>query len=212
MTLPRIIGITGYAQHGKDTVANVLVRELGYNRVALADQMKTAMATLNPILGQDDGGDILRLADIVAMVGWDEAKKSPEVRRLLQVFGTEVGRQMLGEDVWIEALVRNTKGFYAPSERKIVIPDIRFQNEAQWVRRVGALWRVTRYDEDSMFDNGIGVTHPSERDIPTLQVDLEFENRGSKADFKDAVFRRIKFESALADARGDYREALDALA
>lgn len=220
MTLPRIIGITGYARHGKDTIANVLSRELGYNRIALADQMKTAMATLNPlvVVRREDWArapipvwdETMRLANYVDEVGWDEAKKLPEVRRLLQVFGTEVGRQMLGENVWIEALVRNTKGFYPPSERRIVIPDIRFQNEADWIHRMNdaALWRVTRPD----FDNGIGITHASERDIATLRPDVEFINQGTVSDFKDVVMRRIKFEQALVTAREQYRGALDALA
>lgn len=192
MGLPRIIGITGYAQHGKDTIASVLSRELGYNRVALADQMKAAMLTLNPIAEQLYGN---RLATLVELEGWDEAKKEPEVRRLLQVFGTEVGRNMLGEDVWIEALVRNTKGFYSPSERKLVIPDIRFPNEARWIRRVGELWKVTRPN----FDNGVGTSHPSERHIGSLQVDQHFRNAGSKSDFQDSVLRYVKNRLATVE-------------
>lgn len=193
MNLPRIIGITGYARHGKDTIADVLSRELGYNRVALADAMKEAMLRLNPIVRTFTfPKHAERLATKVALQGWEEAKKDPEVRQLLQRFGTEVGRQLLGEDVWITALVNNTKGFYG-GERKIVIPDIRFPNEAAWIKRVGELWKVTRPD----FDNGIGVTHESERHIPTFKADYEFVNVGSKSNFQDVVLRGIKNRMAV---------------
>jgi len=213
VSLPRIIGVTGYARHGKDTVAAVLTRELGYTRVALADKMKELMLILNPCL--DNGG---RLSDLYDEGGWERVKETPEGRRLLQVFGTEVGREGLGQDVWIEALAKSTKGFYG-NERKIVIPDIRFSNEAAFIRRMhGEVWGVSRPD----FDNGLGVngTHASERDIPLLLRGAEFtfvNAASSAAEFKDIAFRGIKNRAAivtqfLEQARKANREALDALA
>jgi len=189
MTLPRIIGITGYARHGKDSVAEVLVRELGYSRVALADKMKELMLILNPMVEYDQWTG--RIAEVVEAEGWEGAKQNPEVRRLLQVFGTEVGRQGLGEDVWIEALAKSTKGFYG-NERRIVIPDIRFSNEAAFIRRMhGEVWGVDRPD----FDNGVGTAHASERDIPILLAgaDLKFINAvATKSAFQERVLRVIK--------------------
>jgi hypothetical protein len=229
MGLPRIIGITGYARHGKDTIASVLVRELGYSRVALADRMKELMLRLDPFI-EDPFGPDERLSDIVGRGGWEEAKDYSEVRRLLQVFGTEVGREGLGEDVWIEALAKSTKGFYG-NERKVVIPDIRFTNEAAFIRRMhGEVWGVSRPN----FDNGLGAngTHASERDIPLLLqgADLSFvNNQQSAASFADEVFRRVKHRAAtlkyldpedgpeivqalVEKAREENREALDKLA
>jgi hypothetical protein len=189
LTLPRIIGITGYARHGKDTIAGVLTRELGYSRVALADQMKRLMLVLNPYL--DNGG---RLSDLYDEGGWERVKETEEGRRLLQVFGTEVGREGLGEDIWIGALAKATPGFYA--DRKIVIPDIRFTNEAGFVRKMmrGEVWGVHRPD----FDNGLGRangSHKSERDIPLLlqRAEVTFTNdAGSASEFEANVYRRVR--------------------
>lgn len=204
MTLPRIVGITGYARHGKDTIANVLSRELGYSRVALADQMKALMLRLDPMVGPTTPLDNehpatldswSNLSEVVAEHTWEGAKRLPEVRRLLQVFGTEVGREGLGEDVWIGALAKATPGLYA--DRKIVIPDIRFTNEADFIRRMhGQVWGVERPN----FDNGLGPangTHASERDIPLLLqgADLKFTNEApSAAAFSEQVYRVIKNE------------------
>jgi dephospho-CoA kinase len=38
-----IIGLTGYAQSGKDTVANILVENYGYQRVAFADPIRALL-------------------------------------------------------------------------------------------------------------------------------------------------------------------------
>jgi len=82
-----IIGLSGRAGSGKDEVAKVLVDLYGYKRIAFADAIRDALYELNPLVS-----DRIRVADLVDEYGWDFAKKNFEVRRLLQVFGTEVGR------------------------------------------------------------------------------------------------------------------------
>ncbi len=79
-----IIGLSGYAQSGKDTVAELLCLNYGFKRIAFADAIREGVVRLNPML--DDG---IRVADLVEDYGWDVAKGNTEVRRLLQVFGTE---------------------------------------------------------------------------------------------------------------------------
>jgi dephospho-CoA kinase len=43
-----IIGISGYARSGKDTVANYLVEHHEFTRMAFADAMREALLRLNP--------------------------------------------------------------------------------------------------------------------------------------------------------------------
>ena len=45
-----IIGLTGYAQSGKDTVAQVLVDNYGFNRVSFADPIRKLLYETNPML------------------------------------------------------------------------------------------------------------------------------------------------------------------
>mgnify|MGYP006283771541 FL=1 len=42
-----IIGLTGYAQSGKDTVASLLVEHYGYERVAFADKIRSFLYEMN---------------------------------------------------------------------------------------------------------------------------------------------------------------------
>lgn len=163
-----IVGLTGYAQHGKDSLGKLFV-EAGYTKMAFADALRKCVATLNPIVGVDHGTPITYI-ELLDSVGYEEAKKNPEVRRLLQVFGTEVARDILGEDTWVNALA---KAWFEAGRPNLVITDVRFPNEADFVHRNGGLLvEVIRLNEDGTpFDNGIGIDHPSERFIRSLPVD-----------------------------------------
>ncbi len=160
-----LIGVTGYAQHGKDTVANLLVREFGFTRIAFADTLKRMALVLDPIVTSDR--EPWRLAPLVKRVGWEQAKQNPEVRRFLQVLGTEAVRDNLGADSWVEALDMKRNGI-----EDVVIPDVRFENEAHYIQSNGQLWGVRRFvDDDDLrtpYDNGIGTTHPSEAVVGEL--------------------------------------------
>jgi dephospho-CoA kinase len=95
-----IIGLSGYAQSGKDTVAELLCLNYGFKRISFALPMRDAIYTLNPLV---EGTN--RIVDLVDEYGWDVAKANPEVRRLLQVFGTDVGRKMFNENFRTSSLI-----------------------------------------------------------------------------------------------------------
>lgn len=129
-----IVGLSGYAQSGKDTVGKILVDNHGFERKAFADILRQAAYILNPWIGGE------RLQAVVDRHGWERAKALQEVRRLLQVFGTEVGRELLGQDVWVNALHKQLE-----PTKNYVITDVRFPNEARFVWfQGGKLWRVIR--------------------------------------------------------------------
>ena len=131
----RIIGISGYARSGKD-LARVSLEARGYSRVALADQIRNSLFLLNPLVS-----DSKRLVEAVNEYGWDKAKTAfPEIRSLLQRQGTEVGRESWDENFWIDLAFRNV-----PENSRIVVPDVRYPNEAEFIRsRGGQIWRVNR--------------------------------------------------------------------
>lgn len=135
-----LLGLSGYAQSGKDTVATVLIEKYGFTRIAFADIIRTSLYTLNPIIGLDSNGQPITLVSSVDKLGWDKAKLDPEVRRLLQIFGTEIGRTLLGSDIWVDLALKNLD----PTV-DYVVTDVRFPNEAQAIKDKGGLiWRVSR--------------------------------------------------------------------
>jgi hypothetical protein len=177
-----VIGVTGYAQHGKDTIASVLVEDFGFKRVAFADALRQAVLTLDPLVY--DGTGVVHYSELLEDEGYEAAKQRPEVRRLLQVFGTEVARDLLGEDVWVQAWQRTVDGIGADVEG-IVVPDVRFPNEADHIISLGgSVWEVYRPD----FDNGIGTDHPSEAFIDSLPTSKMLFNIGTVEELKQLVY------------------------
>lgn len=139
-----LIGLSGYAQTGKDTVAAILVDRHRYTRVAFADKLKAIAEDIDPIVGRTGhrlGDDLGWLDDCIETNGedrWSWAKRNPETRRFLQKLG-EACRTHIDPNVWIDAALNN-----APAG-DIVISDVRYSNEAQAIVDMGGeIWRISR--------------------------------------------------------------------
>jgi hypothetical protein len=175
-----IIGLSGYAQSGKDTVAKYLVENHGFERVAFADPIRDLLYEMNPTVGFEVDGGGWDLQYVVDRDGWDEAKKDPEIRRLLQTLGVGA-RNIIDTDLWIIKALRTMSG-----DGNYVVTDVRFQNEATALRsplRTGTaqIWRVER--------NGVGAvnSHISEHDLDNWEFDAYIHNNSTIEDLEFAV-------------------------
>lgn len=179
----RILGLSGYARTGKDTVAQTLVNKYGYTRLAFGDAVRDGVYAMNPIvdfrISTSDGRygetSYLRVRDIVDAHGWDYAKDNYiEVRELLQRYGTEAGRNIHGMECWtsiLDNIIASNPG------KKYIITDIRFENEYELVRKYnGICIRVVR--------DGIGAVnnHVSDMYIPSFTYTID--NSGTKEELE----------------------------
>lgn len=171
-----IIGLTGYAQSGKDSVAKTLVEHYGFTRLAFADKIRDMLYDLNPMV--KDG---FRLQGVVDAYGWDQAKVLfPEVRKDLQALGVSA-RTHLDPNIWVIAVLRQMK-----DEVNYVITDVRFINEALIIKQAeGELWRVKR--------PGVGAvnSHVSESDLDGYKVDKILSNGGTLEELELLVHTRM---------------------
>jgi hypothetical protein len=142
MSLPKVIGLAGLAQSGKDTAGGHLVFALNYKRFAFADVLKQALIDTNPII---DIGLGLRISDFMNMgMDMDEMKKNPEVRRLLQTMGVSM-RDNVHRGVWLLATMKHVdKWIKAADGNRAVITDVRFPNEFEACRKRGEVWYINR--------------------------------------------------------------------
>lgn len=167
------IGLSGWAKSGKDTFASYLIEKYGYKRLSFADPMREALLRLNPsipYMGLDVG---IKLATAVRLMGWESVKReTPEVRDLLQRFGTEVGREMFGENFWVDLAISKIQ----PGD-KIVFSDVRYKNEADAIRSIGGL--IIRVNRDGVV---AANDHSSEHDLDDYDFDLVVDNNGSLED------------------------------
>jgi hypothetical protein len=122
-----IIAFTGPIGSGKTTAAMQLEKEW-YQRVRFAETLKRMAIAFGLTREQVDGAYKEVPAEIIC-------GKTP--RFFMQSLGTEWGRSMLGEEVWVNAW-RATIERLSPSTH-VVVDDARFPNEFEMVRRLGGL-------------------------------------------------------------------------
>lgn len=169
-----LIGLHGYAGAGKDTVAEYFNRMFGCERRAFAGALKDGLnAMFGWTMAQWDDRQ------------WKEAKidwlgKSP--RELAQTLGTEWGREHAHPDIWLQ-LVANywdaIKGHYMS---RLVVTDVRFLNEAQWIRREGGyIVNVVRPGCEPI------AHHVSNQPLPDEYIDIVLRNDASLNDLLHSV-------------------------
>ena len=116
-------------------------------------------------------------------------------RLLLQLLGTECGREILHPNIWVNALFADYKATNVKSyinkfgEEEVVdmdlpnwiMTDVRFPNEVKAIKdRGGVVIRVNR-DSDVVDD------HPSETSLNDYEFDYVIENKGSIEDLIEKV-------------------------
>ncbi len=167
-----IIGLTGWASVGKDTVASLLVTHLEFQALAFADALRAEIAEgfgidplhlSRPHLKNEPIG-ALRMAlapqDFLAYAtahmpdppprtaagrlteGWLQAPRSP--RQIMQWWGTEYRRKQ-NPRYWTQAMLARLVQLQRMGYSRFVVTDVRFENEADMVHAAGGLiWQVTR--------------------------------------------------------------------
>ena len=163
----RIIGIAGAARTGKSTAAMHLIDSHGFAEYAFAQPIKEMLRAGFGLTDEQLFG--AKKEEIIPWLG-----VSP--RRLAQTLGTEWGRQLVADDVWLRlawqwlgALPRYTPG--------AVFSDVRFENEAAFIRHHGGtVVHLVRDDAPSV------EAHASESGVRPGFRDYQIRNDGSVAE------------------------------
>ncbi len=152
---PLIIGLSGKIGTGKTTAAEIMLQRGLVGRVlAFGDPVKEEVAqrfgfNLDLCYGAKD--EIILHQDLPG--------GAMSVRRILQWWGTDVRR---AEDplYWVKRMEAWLKGMDA---KRVVLHDVRFREEALWIREVGGrLYRIRPHEE---WKPGQEARHRSETDL-----------------------------------------------
>ena len=155
-----MIGLIGKKGSGKDTVADYLVHRHGYKKHAFATPLKNVCRELF-LLEESQMHDVDQKEKVDVRWGM-----SP--RQMMQTVGTDMVRRHLGVDFWLRHMDMTTA-----NESRIVLSDVRFPNEAEWVRSQGGkLIRIVRAGEDE----DVVDKHASEQEQDKIVVDEEIVN------------------------------------
>lgn len=188
--LPRLIGITGRAGAGKDTLADYLVNRFDYRKYSLS-------TTLKKLIADRFGYRVEMLDDRTfkemprEQFGYhaspDFSSELFSPRSWMQWLGTEVGRHIGGEDVWVNMMEREWRGLNAYMRLvppRMVVPDVRFDNEARRIHLLGGVvLRVVRDDVVAV------AKHVSEAGVSDELVNVQVVNRSDILTFlRESVY------------------------
>jgi len=189
-----LVGICGKAREGKGTAARLLTN-WGFREYAYATPVKRM---IDALLGDDAPGDDAKTEDI-EWLGVDR-------RTLYQTLGTGWGRDMIHEDLWIAYLARRLE---RDRPRAVVVSDVRFPNEAEFIRSNGGLLlRIAMPEEESRAEREarIGADlevggipgHESESFVDGISCHATLKNSGTVEALQAALFEHLL---AYQDAR-----------
>jgi len=153
-----IIGVCGFINSGKDTIADYLVNIHQFRRESFANTLKDAVAQ---VFGWDRDmleGRTRQSREWRERVDpwWAKRLNMPDLtpRWILQYWGTEVCRRSFHDDIWIAALENKLRS----SNDDIVISDCRFPNEIKSIKAAGGIViRVVRGAEPEWYDAAVSA-------------------------------------------------------
>jgi hypothetical protein len=200
-----IIALTGKARSGKDTAANVIRNRLEYYNDSVdfphmfvygfesfAAPLKSMVAMLLDFFGL---GSVMQPEELWPYIEGDKKEVVIETigaspRGLLQTLGTNWGRQMVNENIWLNCMRTRLEAYPAALDMGyegavIVITDCRFDNEAELIHEMGGkVIRVVRDDAPEQ----VGVAgHPSEEGVAPHLIDVTVDNNGTVEEFQEAL-------------------------
>jgi len=159
----KLIGIVGKMGVGKSTAADMLVSQYGFIKKSFSDALK--MMLIN-----------------AGMITKEEAyeKKTDNSRWLMQKVGTEIFRNQVSKSYWIDKLDESIFR-YLSLNGLIVVDDVRFMSEADYIRgNGGVLVKIVR-------DTGVVSDHASEREQDLIVPDMVVTNDGDLDELKQSM-------------------------
>lgn len=181
-----LIGLLGIKRSGKDTSAEHLVKEYGFRSMAFADPLKSIASTLFFFNDEQLHGDLKEVTD-------KEWGVTP--RHVFQQLGTEIIRNNMGkvipdigENFWVEhTRVKINRIRKEEPNKRIVITDVRFPNEANLIKdKGGIIIKIIRPALKS--DDG----HASEVQVDEIDADYNIINDSTIEDLYKKIDNIIR--------------------
>jgi len=200
-----LIGVVGFIGSGKGAVGDLLEQK-GFVKDSFAKPLKDACSAMfgwpRELLEGDT--EVSRKWREESDSFWSEKFGYTFTPRLaLQLMGTEAGRNVFHQDIWVVSLLNRAKG------KNVVVTDVRFKNEINYIQQNGGIIvRVKRGEEPEWYklaedaaagfssaimeikDKGI---HQSEWDWIGSDFNYTIENEGSLEDLGNQIDGLLQF-------------------
>ena len=180
MITPIIVGFSGVAGSGKDEAARVALAVLEgasvpASQYSFAYPLKEVCKFIFQMTDEEMTNRDLK--EQVSRLGYGMTN-----RRIMQLVGTESFRNVFNENIWIDVAERLIS---QSGSDVVVISDVRFENEAKWVKENGFLIHIDPTGREG-FRAIESSDHPSEAGYTTVPS-LVIQNNKSLDHFVSEV-------------------------
>lgn len=183
--MPLLLAFTGKAGAGKSTAAEWYVKEHRFFPESFAERPKVAMQNLFGLEHSQVFGNKEQKEAVIPSLS---RHRHISGRLLLQTFCTEWARETISPDVWVWPVekkwetMKNIPGF-----KGMVISDLRFDNEAKWVKSQGGIiieiTEVKNGEESKWSSDDAMEKHVSESGISMDLIDATVGNGKTTKEF-----------------------------
>lgn len=199
-----VLGLAGRARAGKDTCADVLSQAYQFYRMAFADALRKEIIDAFGIdadlfhdstkdkkdtalaIGRCNDAEFMALAVKMGVSVTDP--RSP--REIMRWWGTEYRRRQ-NPTYWLERAAQTLDEAMRRGFRRVVITDVRFRNEADFVRYYdGLVWKINRAEASA-----VAATHQSEIELGLIQADAVIDNNRSMTAFAAEIMKAYRASS-----------------
>lgn len=207
-----LLAVNGKLAAGKDTIAPAVLERLNISNVvhiyyatALKDEVDKAIDiiyntdSVREAISQISDALSVKLDEAAFVVGslwtmksleqrFNARSRTPEIRSVLQFWGTEV-RRSVDPLYWVKKTLISAIEAIA-SGKSVYATDVRFMNEVEWARKLG--FYVVRLEvtpetqkerllaRDGIVADSASLSHPSETNLDGYEgFDLVVDNNGS---------------------------------
>lgn len=166
------IGIVGSKESGKSTVGRYLEQHHNFKRIPMAAPIKTMLSSIG-LSDEELNGQFKEVKSGLL------CNKTP--RLAMQTLGTEWGRKIIGEDIWLNIWQNQSSPF-----PNVIADDVRFQNEVDRIKELsGIIIKVRRPEVEGKSD------HESEIYAGVLKADITIWNNGTIVDLYNEIESKI---------------------
>jgi hypothetical protein len=176
---PTIVLLSGWSRSGKDTVASLMIDEMGFYRVAFADALKQMCAKRFDMEMSDFG--LRKDKPLDAQCPLYPSARTP--RDILLAYARDL--RIIDDKIFANTLAVHMKRLYEDGVRRFVISDWRWPMEADVLYHMFPRAHFIRVRIERP-----GITQPadsSEHSLDTADMDVCIQNDGSLSDLRDNV-------------------------
>ena len=184
----RLFGVFGVGtQSGKTTATNqIAATKSPMVVVPMAYTLKRMLMVLLHDLGLSDSEAEARI--------YGHMKEEPidilggkTCRDLMQTLGTEWGRSMVSDDLWVKCWEKRIHDIWHDAYADVACDDIRFENEAEKIRKYGGKVVMVRGEVGAEE----AQKHASEGRLSEKDADVVIENDGTIEDLRSRIIAAV---------------------